>query len=60
MRRLGLNRLRHLDPLVLTLLLRRSLLEEKQWNLLEEWAYVMPYGTVTVRNGLLPAFLRIL
>lgn len=32
------------------LLRRRSLLEEKQWTLLEEWAYVIPYGSSTVRN----------
>jgi hypothetical protein len=41
------------------LLRRRSLLEEKQWTLLEEWAYVIPYGSSTARNELLPAYLRI-
>jgi transposase InsO family protein len=28
----------------------------KQETLLEEWAYVMPYGSSTVRNDLLPAY----
>ena len=28
-------------------------------TLLEEWAYVMPYGTSVARNELLPAYLRI-
>ncbi len=28
-------------------------------TLLEEWAYVMPYGISVARNELLPAYLRI-
>jgi len=28
-------------------------------TLLEEWAYVMPYGNSAARNELLPAYLRI-
>ena len=31
----------------------------KQWTLLEEWAYVMPYATSAASKELLPAYLRI-
>ena len=38
---------------------RRSLLAEKQWTLLEERAYGMPYGSSTARNELGSAYVRI-